>query len=135
MSNENINFKDPKVGELLEKFSKSREELSKYMSDVDAIRQKVDQIFPTNQDFRNKWALEEKIKAVSSFYSTLLNIRQEFSKTIKEEIEIRRKISDNSEGGEEGFNIRDLAKLVEDSQKDKKEETLSEPPLQIQKVS
>jgi len=135
MSNESINFKDPKVGELLEKFSKSREELSKYMTDVDTIRQKVDQIFPTNQDFRNKWALEEKIKAVSSFYSTLLNIRQEFNKTIKEEIDIRRKISDNNEGGEEGFNIRDLAKLVEDSQKEKKEEPSSEPSLQIQKVS
>ena len=102
MKKEINNNQDPKIPELLEQFTKSRDELSKYMADVDSIREKVGQIFPQNQDFRNKWVLEEKIKTVSSFYATLLNIRQEFNKTIKEEIDLRRKIVTGEEGENHG---------------------------------
>jgi len=109
---------NPKIEELLTQFSESRNKLSEYMNDVDAIRKKVDGIFPTTQDFRNRFVLEEKIKAAASFYSTLLNIRQEFNKTIKEEIEIRRKIGNNDI--EEGdIDVRAVADQVEQMIKDK----------------
>lgn len=124
-----VNNTDPKIQELLSQLSTSRGELSKYMTDVDAIRNKVEQIFPQGQDFRNKWALEEKIKAVSSFYSTLLNIRQEFNKTIKEEIEIRRKLT-NDDTDEEVIDIRSIAKQVEEFEKDTKRD--NDAALKIQ---
>jgi hypothetical protein len=117
MSDDNNVLIDPKIQELLEKLGKSRDELTKYMDDVEKIRLKVDQIFPQGQDFRNKWVLEEKIKAVSSFYSTLLNIRQEFNKTIKEEIEVRRKIEAGDEDGDSNIDVRSLAKMIEEQQK------------------
>ena len=122
---------DPKIQELLEKLGKSRDELTKYMDDVEKIRLKVDQIFPQDQDFRNKWVLEEKIKAISSFYSTLLNIRQEFNKTIKEEIEVRRKIEAGGEDGDSNIDVRSLAKMIEEQQKiDEKPEL--PPTLKLQ---
>jgi hypothetical protein len=109
---------NPKIEELLTQFSESRAKLTEYMADVDAIRLKVDGIFPTTQDFRNRFVLEEKIKAASSFYSTLLNIRQEFNKTIKEEIEIRRKLENNDiEEGE--VDVRAVADQVEQMLKEK----------------
>ena len=117
MSSDNEVVLDPKIQELLGKLSNSRDELSKYMDDVEKIRQKVDQIFPPGQDFRNKWVLEEKIKAISSFYTTLLNIRQEFNKTIKEEIEVRRKIEAGDDSGEATLDIRAIAKMLEEEQK------------------
>ena len=106
---------DPKIDELIQKLSSSRDALSVYMADVDKIRIKVDGIFPTTQDFRNKFVLEEKIKAASSFYSTLLNIRQEYNKTIKEEIEIRRKLETGDE--EQNIDVRAIAEQVEDHMK------------------
>jgi len=113
---------NPKIEELLSQLSESRTKLSEYMADVDTIRKKVDSIFPTSQDFRNRFVLEEKIKAASSFYSTLLNIRQEFNKTLKEEIEIRRKL-ESKEVGEDEVDVRAVADQVEQMMKEKESVT------------
>ncbi len=113
MDADDIGNNDPKINELLEQLSTSRSELSKYMTDVDGLRKNVDDIFPKSQDFRNKFVLEEKIKAASSFYSTLLNIRQEFNKTIKEEIEIRRRLQPKT-AADQVLDIREAARLIEE---------------------
>jgi len=111
---------DPEIQSLLTKFSDSRNELSKYISEIDDIRKKVDSIFPQGTDFRNKFALEEKIKAASSFFSTILSIRQEYNKSIKEEIELRRKLFTGiTDDGEEEENIREIANMVEGELKNK----------------
>ena len=107
------------IGGLVTKLSESRDELTKYMTDLDALRTKVDQLFPQGQDFRNKWVLEEKIKAMSSLYSTQLSIRQEYNKTIKEEIDIRRKIVGGEEDSE--IDVRALASAMERELKKDKE--------------
>jgi len=112
---------NPKIEELLKQLSVSRDELLKYMGDVDEIRKKVDSIFPNSQDFRNKFVLEEKIKAASSFYSTLLNIRQEYNKTLKEEIEIRRKLTVGNDD-ENNIDVRAVADQVEEHLKKKDNE-------------
>jgi len=118
---------DPAIASLLTQFSESRDQLSQYMVQVDAIRNKVDAIFPTDTDFRNKFVLEEKIKAMSSFFSTLLNIRQEYNKSIKEEIEIRRKLVTNEQGkGKDDIDMRELAGMVEEHMKNQIIE--DEPP-------
>ena len=114
---DNESIIDPKIQELLSQLSESRSELTKYMVDVDAIRNKVDGIFPAGQDFRNKWVIEEKIKTVSSLYSTILNIRQEFNKTIKDEIEIRRKLVTDKGDGEQVVDVRAMARMIEEHQK------------------
>jgi len=131
---------DPKINELLEEFSTSRGELTKYMLEVEQIRAQVIQIFPNNQDYRNKFVLEEKIKAMSSFYTMILNIRQEYNKIIKDEIEIRRKIAIGDKGDlEDGLDIRQIADMIEQDQKKRAEsENIDigvEEPSQSEKVS
>jgi len=122
---------DPKIEELLQKFSDSRDQLSVYMGEVDKIRLKVEAIFPSNADYRNKFVLEEKIKAMSSFFSTLLNIRQEFNKSIKEEIEMRRKLVSSENGkGKDDIDMRELASMVED-QMNKSKPQLEETEIEI----
>ncbi len=108
---------DPKVEKLLSEYSESRVELKKYMTDVDYMRSKVEQIFPNDSDYRNKFAMEEKIKTMSSFFSMLLNIRQEFNKSLKEEIELRRKLfaADNISGAGSETDIRSAAEAIEEA--------------------
>lgn len=112
---------DPVIDNLLKEYSDSRKELSRYMESVDGLREKVNSIFPETTDFRNRFVLEEKIKAASSFFSTLLNIRQEYNKSIKEEIELRRKLFTLTQ--EEDLNeddIRDIADMIEEHVKKSK---------------
>lgn len=123
-----LSLDDPKVSELLNKLSGSRDELSRYMAELEEIRKKAEELFPSNHDFRNRYILEEKIKTVSSLYSTVLNIRQEFNKTIKDEIEIRRKLSiGEDEDVLSDSDIRKLALIVEESQKDDNSEDKLQP--------
>lgn len=100
--------KDPKIDNLLSKYSASRSELEKYINEVDDLRDKVEAIFPADINFRNKFAVEEKLKTLTSFYSMLLNIRQEINKTLTSEIEIRRKI----QGSDDNSNILDVRKIA-----------------------
>lgn len=107
------------IDSLVVKLSESRTELTKCMTDLDGLRSKVGELFPQGQDFRNKWVLEEKIKAMSSLYSTLLSFRQEYNKTIKEEIDIRRKIVNGEADAD--VDIRSLASSMENLIRSKKE--------------
>ena len=102
---------DEKINSLIDELSKSRNELMKYIVDLDDLRGKVGQMFPQGSDFRNKYALEEKMKTMSSLYSTVLSVRQEINKTIKEEIDIRRKLESGKD--DEEIDIRSLAAAME----------------------
>ena len=103
------------IEKLLKELSTSREELKKYITDVDILRNKISEMFPQNMDFRNRYVLDDKIKTMSSFYGILLNIRQEINKTIKEEIELRRKLKP---GGDNTItDIRQLAEMIENHNK------------------
>lgn len=112
---------DPKIEELLNKYTSSRQELLEYIKDVDDLRKKIDQIFPKTIDYRTKFLLEEKIKAMSSFFSTLLNIRQEYNRTLKDEISLRQKITDDDNQDSRDINLRDVADQIDKMQKEKKE--------------
>jgi hypothetical protein len=118
---------DPKIEQLLSSYSASRAELLKYLTDVDTIRTKVDSIFPTNLDnFRNKFFLEEKIKSMSSFFTMLLNIRQEYNKSIKDEIEIRRKINDG-DNDEEDIDVM-TRRIAEELDRQQRDAANQDPP-------
>ena len=80
---------DPKILSLIKEIESSRTTLLTYVSDVESLLNKISSLFPVNLDFRNKHVLEDKLKVSSSFYTTLLNLRQEIHKSLKEEIDIR----------------------------------------------
>ena len=104
---------DPEVLKLLTKYSASREKLEDYVGDVEVLRTKVSAIFPQDLNYRNKFVIEDKLKVMASFYSTLLNIRQEINKSLKDEVEIRRKLQPADKGKEKKLDIREFADQLE----------------------
>ncbi len=119
---------DPKIDDLLSKYESSRHELLSYLTDLDKLRSKVEAIFPQTIDYRSKFVLEEKIKTMSAFYSTMLNVRQEYNRSLKDEIGLRQRNIEDSSGNERDIDIRAVADEVDkiQKQKNKKEEEKNE---------
>jgi hypothetical protein len=103
---------DPTIDGLLTKFAASRDALEVDLSDITELKEHMGTLFPKDINFRNKFVLEEKIKASTSFYSTMLSIRQEINRSLSKEIDIRRvlNVKSNDMGG---IDIRKLADELE----------------------
>lgn len=107
-----------KMDELLKKLESSRDTLEVYVSDLETLKGKVHSIFPTDlTNYRNKWVLDEKIKASTQFFDSLLRLRQEINRTIKDEVEIRRKLVNREGDGLEEEDVRALADAINESLK------------------
>jgi len=112
-----------KMDELLSKLGTSRDKLEEYVTDLEDLKGKIESIFPTDmKNYRNKWALDEKVKTTSQFFDSLLRIRQEINRTLKDEVEIRRKLV-NREGDEVAEeDVRALAEAINQTLKKEKKE-------------
>lgn len=120
-----------KIDGLLDEFNVQRDELKKMILEVEEIKQKIDLLIPEpkkdDNDFRNFTKgsryvslFEERIKSITEFFRIILDMRKEISKTLKDEIDLRRK----SEKGlsDDLSNLLDIASLadkVENLQKKK----------------
>ena len=104
------------IENLLNEYNDHREAIKSMIVDLEKIRVKVDTILPETLDKRFRFFFEEKIKSITSLFGTLLDMRKEISKSVKDEIEVRRKISKES-GGDGNFedllDIRKIASRVE----------------------
>ena len=110
---------DPKIKELLDKLGTSRDELEEYIEEITGVSTHVKNLFPKKVDFRShRYIFEEKMKAVSSLYSTLLSVRQEINKTLTQEIEIRRRIKEGDKDV-----VIDIRKLIDDIEKIRPQKT------------
>ena len=98
---------------LLNEFKDNRESLKKMIDDIEKYKEKLEVIFPEKLENRYKKFFEEKIKAITAFFGALLDIRKEINKSLKEEVEMRRKLEKNDEDFENEINIRDLASKIE----------------------
>lgn len=107
---------------LLDKLAQSRDELSKYLSSLEECRDNVVASISSSNDYRNKYAREERLKTLSMFYASMLQIRQEYNRTITTEIDIRRRL-DKNDDEEQEVDIKAIAKqlahLAEDNAKQK----------------
>ena len=102
------------IAELLEGFKQQRVDLETMITDVEQIKKKIDDLFPEKMEKRYRNMFEEKVKAASSLFNVLLDVRKELIKSMRDEIEIRRRITTESTGGmEDIFNIRQLADKVD----------------------
>jgi hypothetical protein len=110
----NIGEKDPKIDSLIIELEKNRVNIRQKLTDLEGINSQVQKVFPSTLDYRNKFLVDDKVKIVTGFYSTLLNYIQELNRSIKEEIEIRRK---NITGDEETKD-QDIRNLVKQLKKD-----------------
>lgn len=102
-----------KINGLLEEFKEQREELKKMVQDVEKQKEQVEALFSQgSKDYRSMRVFEEKLRAATEFFKTILEMRKEINRSLKEESEMRRKI-DTNEKGEDIGDIRDLANSIE----------------------
>ena len=104
---------------LLNEFSESREALKKMLKDVDDCKQSVLKDVTNSNDYRNKYAREERLKTLSSFFDTEIKIRQEYGRSILSEIDVRRKLEKNDTEDIE-LDIREIAKQLNKLNKENK---------------
>lgn len=107
---------DEKVEVLLNEFSEHRNEIKKMIKELEVIREKVDTLFPERLDARFVRFFEEKVKSATSLFSALLEMRKEIGKSLKDEIELRRKYAKKSdiENLEEILDIRSMVDRLEE---------------------
>ena len=105
------------IQELLLEFKIHRNAIMQMIDDLEEIKKNVNKLLPAKLDARYARFLEEKIKTITELFKTLLDMRKEIQKSIREEIELRNKIDlgeDKEKDLEKHLDIRKLAEKVEE---------------------
>ena len=111
-----------RIQTILDEFKEQREELKKMVQDVEKQKDQVEHLFSKgSRDYRSMKVFEEKLRAATEFYKTILEIRKEITRSLKDESEMRRKIDSGDGGGGEIGDIRQLANSLEQHWKKKNE--------------
>lgn len=118
------NVLEPKVEELLNKLTESREKLEVYAGELEGLKNNVTSMFEREQTYRSKFVLDEKVRAMSEFYSSILRLRQEINKVLKDEISIRSNVKERRADSDD--DIRDMARKVSEMTKDKNIEEIEQ---------
>lgn len=100
---------------LLDEFTQSREDLKKMLNDIETCKNDVLKDVSTSNDYRNKYAREERLKTLSTFFQNELSVRQEYNRSLLAEIDVRRKL-DKNDSDEMEIDIREIAKQLAKSQ-------------------
>ena len=106
---------DKIIADLLNEFRDHRNAIMNMIGDLEGIKSQIDRLIPERLDARYVRFFEEKVKSITALFNALLDMRKELTKSLKDEIEIRRKI-DITSGGQtltEIIDIRDIAAKVE----------------------
>lgn len=101
-----------KYEDLLNELAKSRDQLTEMISDVDKCKSTILGVAANTTDYRNRYSKEDRLKTITSFYGTLLALRQEYNRNIISEIELRRKL-EKGDDGEVELDIAKIAKQME----------------------
>ena len=80
------------IKKLIGEFSETRDEIKKMIVEIEEISKNVKDLFPDKFDARYRMIFQERVKATTELFKTLLDMRKELTKSIKDEIDIRRKI-------------------------------------------
>lgn len=106
------------IADLLGEFDSHRKAVMKMIEDLETLQSSVDYLLPKKMDARSYRFFDEKVKAITEFFKTLLEMRKEIQKSLKEEIDLRRKIniSETDEELERLIDVRGLAEKVSDFQ-------------------
>ncbi len=105
---------DPEYSVLLDDLTKNRKELDSMLETATTFRKRIDTVIPDNMDFKKKYLMEEKMKLIVSTFGIELDIRKQKETSIKNEIELRRKLSGEETSVEEMYrNAEWVAKQLE----------------------
>ena len=110
------------VAELLNEFKIHRDAIMDMIGDLEKIKINIDRLLPENLDARYVRFFEEKVKSMTALFNALLDMRKEITKSLKDEIEIRRKVhyAEKARDISDVIDIRGLVNKVEDLQKKKR---------------
>jgi hypothetical protein len=90
-------IQEQKIELLLEEYVTHRRAIKDMIEDLEKIKQHIDKLFPQNLDKRYMRFFEEKIKATTGLFTSLLEMRKEIAKSVKDEIDIRRRMKEADE--------------------------------------
>ncbi len=113
---------DERFNDLLNEYIEHRAAIKSMIKDLEEIKETIDKLIPKNLETRYARFFEEKVKAITGLFGALLDMRKEIAKSVKDEIDIRRKIGsgdDVSEELEKYLDVRKYAAKVTDFQKEK----------------
>jgi hypothetical protein len=105
---------DEIIIDLLKEFKDQRDKIKEMVVEVEDLQEQVSLLFPDKVDARTRKFLEDKVKTMVAFYNVLLDMRKEISKSVKEELDFRRRLEN------EEFDPEDLSELLDVSELSKK---------------
>lgn len=115
-------FSENTFNELIKELSTNRKDLHKIVKDVEALRERLNEIIPTKLDYRHRNILENKLKTIATVISSELQVRKQIDDNIKLEVELRTKTGEGEESPEQRQkDIRMLAEALEELKKKKNE--------------
>lgn len=105
----------PIIEKLILQFEDQRKAILQMIDQLEDIKKKIDVLIPDTLDKRYIRFFEEKVKTITNLFTTLLEMRKEISKNLKEEIEIRRKIvmKEDNFDFESSIDVRKIAEKIE----------------------
>lgn len=111
---------DTMLTSLVNEFAIQRNSLNEMIIDLEKIKRKIETLFPETMDKRYVRFFEEKMKAMTSLFGTILDIKKEIMKGIKTEIDLRKSISDKDDDGDfaDSLDIQSMANKLEKLQND-----------------
>jgi len=99
---------------LINEFINQRNAIKSMIVDLEKIKVRIDSLFPETLDKRYIRFFEEKVKSMTDLFRVILDMRKEIIKNTKDEFELRRKISNGDNDNEFDFDIKKIAKRVEE---------------------
>jgi len=105
-----------RVNYLLQEYDDHRDAIKVMIVDLEKIREKIDILIPDTLDARYIRFFEEKVKSITGLFITLLEMRKEIAKSVKDEIDIRRKVRSDEKGIdlEDMLDVRSMANKIDD---------------------
>ena len=100
------------IEHLLTEFNDHRDAIKEMVAEMNEIKAKIDKLIPTSLDARYIRFFEEKVKSITALFNSLLDMRKEIVKSVREEIELRRKL-DVGDGNYDLENLIDIRKVAE----------------------
>lgn len=114
---------------LLKELKNNRENLHEMLDDISKFRKSLEILLPEKMDFRNRHLMRERMNSVTEILRGELAIRGQIDSSIKLEIDIRRKNTEE-EVDDLPTQIRMYAKAME-LLEEKKEKTINKLPEKL----
>jgi len=97
MTDELKDEQEERITFLLKEYDDHRAAIKNMIADLEKIRGRIDTLIPDTLEARYMRFFEEKVKSITGLFNSLLEMRKEIAKSVKDEIEIRRRIKSDDD--------------------------------------